>query len=266
MNRIRNLTLYQKVILLLLAVMTAGFTIVYSVVSSQVGFEYNGVILRPHEENGSIVYSGRMNRQPVSFTVTEDKTVTYRYGDNIYGPYTTHEDPSAVPENPDMAEMAQHMTGVEIRSDGEVFFRGGILMTGGQGGQAPEMMLFNESGGLADTQYAVFSSHDGKTEYDMEGSVIDQQTPSKTAILTLMSDPELTSKGDWAAWFCGIFLSVLTAILILYADELFRWNLSFQIRNTEKAEPSDWEIARRCIAWTALPVMALIAYISGLTM
>ena len=47
-------------------------------------------------------------------------------------------------------------------------------------------------------------------------------------------------------------------------DELFRWNLSFSIRHPERAEPSDWEIAGRYISWTALAVMALIAFIFGL--
>ena len=47
-------------------------------------------------------------------------------------------------------------------------------------------------------------------------------------------------------------------------DELFRWNLSFSIRHPERAEPSDWEIAGRYISWTALAVMALAVFISGL--
>ena len=51
---------------------------------------------------------------------------------------------------------------------------------------------------------------------------------------------------------------------MLFADELFRWNLAFQIRNVEKAEPSDWEIAQRYIAWTAMTIMALILFIMGL--
>jgi len=47
-------------------------------------------------------------------------------------------------------------------------------------------------------------------------------------------------------------------------DEIFRWNLSFNIRNADKAEPSDWEIIGRYISWTVLPVLALIVYIMGL--
>ena len=79
-----------------------------------------------------------------------------------------------------------------------------------------------------------------------------------------MNDPELTHKGEWLTWFEGVFICVLNALSFLFADELFRWNLAFQIRDVEKAEPSDWEIAGRYIGWTVLPIMALILFIVGL--
>ena len=47
-------------------------------------------------------------------------------------------------------------------------------------------------------------------------------------------------------------------------DELFRWNLAFQIRNVENAEPSDWEIAGRYSGWTGMVIMALVIFIMGL--
>ncbi|MBR3601902.1 MAG: hypothetical protein IKL49_06240 [Lachnospiraceae bacterium] len=51
---------------------------------------------------------------------------------------------------------------------------------------------------------------------------------------------------------------------MLFADELFCWNLAFQIRNVENAEPSDWEIAGRYIGWTAMTIVALVLFIMGL--
>ena len=258
MERIKNLNSYQKIVLLLLFAMLVVFTVAYYVVSSRVGFAYKGAILRPQDDGASTVYSGRISGETVSFLVTQDKTVTCYYGDKMYGPYTAREDPSAVPK--DNAEMAKHMTGVEIREGETVFFRGGVLAAGGS---KREMMLFDEDGGLASVDVMVTSSNG--VMYDSEGNVVDQMAPSAATILRLMDNPELTSKGEWLAWFCGAFLSALTAILILFADELFRWNLSFQIRNADRAEPSDWEIAGRYISWTIFPVMALVIYIMGLT-
>ena len=64
--------------------------------------------------------------------------------------------------------------------------------------------------------------------------------------------------------FGAVFICILNAISILFADELFRWNLAFQIRNVDNAEPSDWEIAGRYIGWTVMTIMALVIFITGL--
>jgi len=256
MERIKNLNRYQQIVLVLLAVMLVGFTIAYFLVSSRVGFAYRGAILQQQEENGNIVYAGRISGEDSSFTVTSDKVVTFRYGEKVYGPYTAYEDPSAIPHE---SEMAEFMSGVEIRQGEEVFFRGGVLETGGSN---REMMLFEEDGSFASGGVVVTSSG---IMYDGDGNVIDQMAPSATTILRLMDDPKLTSKGEWLAWFCGVFISVVTAVSILFADELFRWNLRFIIRNVDRAEPSDWEIAGRYIGWTIAPIMALVIYIMGLT-
>ena len=257
MERIKNLNRYQQIVLILLSVMLIGFTIAYFLVSSRVGFSYRGAILQPQEENGTIVYAGRISGEDSSFTVTSDKIVTFRYGEKVYGPYTAHEDPSAIPKE---SEMAEYMSGVEIRQGEEVFFRGGVLESGGSNRQ---MMLFEEDGSFASGGVVVTS--DSGIMYDSDGNVIDQMAPSATTILRLMDNPKLTSKGEWLAWFCGVFISVVTAVSILFADELFRWNLRFIIRNVERAEPSDWEIMGCYIGWTIAPIMALVVYIMGLT-
>ena len=51
---------------------------------------------------------------------------------------------------------------------------------------------------------------------------------------------------------------------ILFADELFRFQLWFQIRSPERAEPSDWELFSRYAAWTALPLASLVIFLLGL--
>jgi len=51
---------------------------------------------------------------------------------------------------------------------------------------------------------------------------------------------------------------------VLFADELFRFNLAFRIRDAGRAEPSEWEIAGRYISWAVLPVVALALFIEGL--
>jgi hypothetical protein len=88
--------------------------------------------------------------------------------------------------------------------------------------------------------------------------------PSASTVLRLMEGPELTHKGEWFAWFGGLFISLITVVSILFADELFRLHLVFRVRDVELVEPSDWEIAGRYIGWTLMGVLVLATYIMGL--
>lgn len=253
MEKIKGLNRYQKGVLIFMIAMALVFAVVYPMTISKVGFEYKDTILVPSQENGSTVYSGKIQGKQARFTVSEDRTVVFQHGDKTYGPYTAKEDPTAIPKD---KKMAEHMTGMELRQGEDILFRGGVLETG------DSYLLYNEDGTLDNFGFSYVTS-DG-IERDQDGNIIDPVEPSAATILKLMNDPELTHKGEWFAWFGAVFLCGLNAIFILFADELFRWNLAFRIRNVDHAEPSDWEIAGRYISCTVLTIMALVIFILGL--
>lgn len=253
MERFRQLGRYQKILLLLMAVMILVFTIVYPLVTARVGFLYEDAILVPTEEDGRTVYSGRIRGIAALFTVSADKTVIFQYGGTVYGPYTAREDPTAVPKDD---SLSGQMTGIEVRCGDEIVFRGGVVKSGDW------RMLYNEDGSF-ETLRITATMSDG-TVVDENGNRIDPMEPSVSTILDLMDGPALTHKGAWLGWFGGVLICVIAALTMLFADELFRWNASFLVRNAEEAEPSDWEIAGRYITWTALPVMAAVIFILGL--
>lgn len=257
MERIRNLDKYQKGILVLLLVMYAVFAAVYFVVISRVGYLYHDTVLVPGEENGNTVYSGKIDGKQAVFTVTADQAVTFRHGEKLYGPYTVKEDPTAIPEEDD---FAAYMTGYEIRDGEEIFFRGGGFKNGGDDGY---WMLYNEDGSFASISITAVAS-DGAIVTDGKGNIIDPMEPSAGTILQMVEGPKLTNKGHWGFYLIAGMFSVVIVISILFADEVFRWGLRYQIRNPELAEPSDWEIASRYIGWTALTVAVLVVYIMGL--
>lgn len=241
--RVKVLGRYQKILLLLMAVMILAFTVIYPIVTARSGFLYEGTILVPSEEDGGTVYSGKIYGTAVTFTVSADKTVIFQYGNTVYGPYTVKEDPTAIPKDSDL--QAQ-MTGIELRCGGEIVFRGGVVNSGDW------RMLYNEDGSFDLLRSITATMSDGTME------------PSVSTILDLTDGPALTHKGTWLGWFGGVLICVITALTMLFADELFRWNASFLVRNAEEAEPSDWEIAGRYITWTVLPVMAAVIFILGL--
>lgn len=253
MTRIKELNRFQRIVLILLAGMLVGSTVLYAVTYSKLGFAYAEHILVPSEENGTTYYSATIRGEDAVFTVTPDRTVTLRHGEKFYGPYTAKEDSAAVPEDSDLGRF---MTGVEILDGDQVYFRGGVFRSG------EDLVLVNEDGSFGSFSIS-YSLGDG-TVLDLDGNVVDEMKPSAAKILELMDGPTLTRKGEWAAWLCGIFVCIVTAVSILFADELFRWHISFRVQDPESAEPSEWEIAGRYISWTVLPVMALVIFVVGL--
>ena len=99
---------------------------------------------------------------------------------------------------------------------------------------------------------------------DIDGPQTDFPAPSADTILTLMSGPELTHRGEGFAWLGGMLFCLTTILSLLFADELFRLHLSFRIRHPEQAEPSEWEIASRYICWTVLSIAAMALFVLGL--
>lgn len=253
MERFRQLGRYQKIILLLMTVMILVFTVIYPIVTARVGFLYEDSIFVPVEKDGSTVYSGNIRGTAALFTVSADKTVTFQYGSTVYGPYTVREDPAAIPKDD---SLSGQMTGIEVRYGDEIVFRGGVVKSGDW------RMLYNEDGSFEALRITATMS-DG-TVVDENGNRIDPMVPAVSTILDLMDGPALTHKGTWLGWFGGVVICIIAALTMLFADELFRWNASFLVRNADEAEPSDWEIAGRYIMWTALPIIAAVSFILGL--
>ena len=254
MERLKNLNGYQKTILIFMIVLSLIFAAIYLKTISRVGYRYNDVILVPTEENGSTVYSGKIQGKQAEFIVSDDYTVTFSYGDKFYGPYTIKEDVTALPKD---NEFSGSMKGIEVWEGSKILFRGGVMDMG------EYYWLHSEDGTLDSMVTISYTTSDG-IERDEHGNPIDRMKPSVYTIYELINNPELTHKGMAMGWFGAVFICILNAVTILFADELFRWNLAFQIRNVEHAEPSDWEIAGRYIGWTAMAIIALALFIIGL--
>lgn len=253
-QKIKNLNWYQKGILLLLLVLIPVYAVIYHVSISRVGVLYNDKIFVPAEESGATVYSGRLDGKPAEITVTNDKTaVTFRCGDTVYGPYTIKEDPSALA---DIEFCPSDMRGVALYDGETLLFRGGFWPSG-------EFTQLYRADGSPDLQMGLYAVENGVWK-DADGNVVDPMKPDAADILRIALAPELTHKGDWLVWFGAVCISLLNAATILYADELFRWNLSFQIQNAEDVEPSEWEMLSRYLGWTVLTILAFVVYILGL--
>lgn len=253
MQRIKDLNYYQKGILIITIAMALVFAVIYPKTISRVGYRYNDAILVQTQENGNTLYSGTIKGKEACFTVSNN-TVLLQYGDKTYGTYTVKEDPTAIPEKDDLKSS---MTGIEVLEGDTVIFRGGVLDVG------DFYWLYNEDGTMDNMIGISYTTSDG-IERDENGNPIDRMKPTVSTIYELINNPELTHKGEGVAWFGAVFISILNVVSILFADELFRFNLSFRVRDAYNAEPSEWEVAGRYIGWTVITIMVLVIYIIGL--
>lgn len=257
MKRIKDLDIFQQGLLAAMAVMVLAFSVLYPIALCRKGIEFRNALLVRHAENGTTVYSGRVNDQDTSFTVSPDGTIFYRHGSAEYGPYTVREDPTAIPKDDAMS------TGIEVSLGDEVIFRGGASTIHGF------LMLTDENGNgpLMDDNmvipYGNSTIKDGML-YDVNGKMVDNAVPSVSSIVNLFLGPKLTHKGIWELWLYGVLVCALNVFLIVYADELFRICANRWLRNGEDAEPSDWAKDQRFYARCGLAICALILFIIGL--
>lgn len=245
MQRLRELNGYQKVILILMAAMVLVFTVLYPVLTSRQAFSYRDGMLLRTQEGENTVYQGKVYGELASFTVSPDQTVEFYYGEKTYGPYTVLEDP-------DSTDLPDGVRGIQLQRNGETFFYGGVS------GEGETFCVYRQDGSQMHGDSSMGIS------FDAYGNLTNMMEPSAYTILEVMFGPELTHPGSWWGWVLGLVICVATAITMLYADELFRFHLLFEISNVEDVEPSGWEMASRYISWTLLPVLALAVFIIGL--
>ena len=245
MQRLRELNGYQKGVLILMAAMVLVFTVLYPILTSRQAYSYRDGLLLRTQEGENTVYQGKVYGETARFTVSPDQTVEFYYGEKAYGPYTVLEDPSLV-------DLPEGVRGIQLQRRGETFFYGGVS------GEGETFRVYRQDGSQMHRDSSM------EISFDAYGNLTSMMEPSAYTILEVMFGPELTHPGSWWGWVLGVVICVATALTILYADELFRFHLLFEISNVEEAEPSEWEMASRYISWTLLPVLALAVFIIGL--
>lgn len=242
----------KKILPIILIVIVAVFSVLYFFIGRQYGVEYQDTLYFPGSEGDTTVYSAKVDGQPASFTIEKD-TVTYRWGDTVYGPYTIRKDSSAAPGG---EWEYLDLIGVEIREGDSILFRGGYT---------EDLLLFIPEDGKPDSNSFRITYSVNGVEHDADGNVVDPHRPTPSTIIRFSQLPKADAhRGSLMYWFFGLLTAGIAALLIRFDDTLFRWGLYFRIRNPEHAEPSDWEIFSRIFSWIAFTLLSLGLFIAGL--
>ena len=254
MEWIKKLSKYQKIILLALVTIVAVYTVAYAVTISKVGYLYQGIVFVPEKIDGATVYSANYRGSRCRFIVSDDNSVVFETDSQKYGPYYFNEDPTAIPAGNGFSDL---MTGLEVRYQEKVIFRGGVVKV-----STGQYWVYNEDGKTAMSSSPL--DDNWETIVDENGKAIDKNTLLVCGITDLMTGPELRHKGSWLAWFGSVVYCVFVAAIVIFHERLFRFDLSLRIRDYEKAEPSDWELATRYLSWALLTLMAAYLFNLGL--
>lgn len=243
MKKIRRLPRFERRFVTAIALMVALFTVLYIAVTLRSGIIYNGAFLVRSKEGNSTVYSGKLKGTDMRFTIDEAMNVTYQYGDKRFTPYTLKE------VTLDESDKSRGYKGVEIWQNGELIYYVKVVNNSVYG------YSNYETGG----QSYFFGFDAPPEEQDSPDKAPSPQTAVKFAY-----GLDKTHKGSWLLYAIGLIISILSCLQIIYADELFRFNMSFFIRNSAQAEPSEYEMVTRELRWVMLPILALIIFIVGL--
>lgn len=255
-----DLNLGQKVLFCIQLFLIVLFIILYSTVGRQQVINYRNTTLHCRTDGSVTTYSGKLDGKAAMFTVSEN-TVLYQIGDTAYGPYTIVFDSTAIPseeKKPVNLTSTKGLIGVEVRKNDLQLFRGAYRSSG-------SMFYLVDSDGEMILTDNVLTEVLASTGNGTVTTYVNGEEPGPYAILKVAVAPNAVPRANLSGLLCGILLCVVCMASLLYADELFRWNLSFRIRNAEDAEPSDWELSSRWITWFVFTGMALILFTLGLT-
>lgn len=219
----------RKILVIILVVSTVLGVAAFAVLGRQEGVVYEGCFLRVSTDTSAgrwnTVYSGKVDGEPISFTVTPERKVIYRKGESSAVSYTIVEDSTAAPED----GFAQK--GIEVRQGETVVFRGAYADFG------DSLWFVNEAGNSRDL------------------------SPVLETAVEVACAPQLTHRGNLEMLAYGLLCTVFGLVQIFFAEALFQLHLAFRIRDPYGVEPSQWELFSRAAGQVAFTVLAVVCYI-----
>ena len=252
-GRWKEMNLGRRIILLIHPVLSLLALILSLTLGQQQVASYRDGHLRYERQGEAAVYSGRVEGYQVKYVVSPGPTVEFWLDGALDGTYTITEDPTAIPEadKTSMFSNSEDLTGIEIQKDGGVWFRGAYLPY-----SYPSYYWLVDENGKSDTSGST-------TIFVGTSTPPPDPAPTPQNILTMANGPELSRRGHTEFILLGLLASAVCLATLLFEDQLFRWNLSFQIQDPDRAEPSDWELFSRWAGWVVLTGVALLCFTLG---
>ena len=240
-------TLYQKIVLVILAVMIVVFGIVTAFNQSRKGIRFEDGFLRKEETTDADCFTGKANGEQVTVlrwygSEDDTRTITLRVGERIHDTYTVYLGEPMIPLG-EIAVTALQVPTVRIAKNDTVVFEGG----------------YQESSGLFFTTEGEWSGLNLDGTIHISGAdPWEDYTVPKGTLVQLALEPELVDRGDWRLYGITVLFTLLAMVDVAFPQTLFRWR---HRRWVKDPEPTDDYMSVQHLVWMlAIPVL-LASYI-----
>lgn len=266
------LSVYQRILLLLLIVMIAAFTGLAFWLQGRpglvcIGLEGKRALLVRSQTGETVRYSGKLDGQSAEFSVTGD-TVTYRWGEETYGPYQVKRDPTARPPYDPEHPWPSGQVGVEVRREGTVVFRGGYTPPGRMiNDYWARDLVWEDGSDYVDWSPGIYATTSTGEIIGLTGQVAAHTVhqPQLTTVIQVVMGPQLYQWGSWTDYIKATALAAFTVLYVLFYKQLLQARMNWLVKDGEQAQPSDISVAAALVGMLLLTGATLLCYLLPLT-
>lgn len=249
-------TLFQKIVLVILAAMIVGFGIVTAGNQKRDGIRFGDDFLWKEEVTDADAFAGKVNGEQVTVlrwygSKSGTRTVTLRVGARIHDTYTVYLGEPMIPLSGVVSNVASRVLEVptvRIAKNDAVIFEGG----------------YQESSGFF---YTTDGEWSGLLNAEMPTYVAgadpwENYTMPKGQLVQLALKPELIDRGDWRLYALMVCFTLLVMVDVAFPYTIFRWRYRRWVKDPE---PTDDYMSVQRLGWGICLILLLIGYIWAAT-
>ena len=231
-------TLYQKVVLVILAAMIVVFAGVTAFNQSRKGILFEDAILYRQEVTDADCFAGKVMGEEVTLLCwygdgSGVKEFTLRVGDHIHDTYTVYLGEPMIPLKGMTSGVRPEVPTLRITKNDRVIFDGGCRKDFGT------FYFYTPDGEWTAIGLMDVFVQTGKSFWE-------DYTMDERLLVQLALEPELIDRGDWRLYGIMVFFTLLTMMDVAFPQTLFRWR---HRRWVKDPEPTDDYMSVQHLAW-----------------
>ena len=239
-------TLYQKIVLVILAAMMVVFGIVTAVHQSRKGIRFEEAFLRKEAVTDADCFTGKVSGEQVTILrwyggENGTRTITLRVGERIHDTYTVYLGEPMISLS--ITYSAVQVPTLRIFKNDRVIFKGGYW--------EETEAFFTPEGEFSGLNLDM-------TTYVAGADPWEDYTMPKGLLVQLALEPELVDRGDWRLYGVMVFFTLLTMVDVAFPYTIFRLRHRRWVKDPEPTE--DYMSVQHLVWMIAIPVL-LILYI-----